>query len=1147
MNENEQQNNSLAKSCISNEFSVLDPQFALQQYLFLEASAGTGKTFAIQHLTVRTLLESEEALLPKQCAIVTFTRAVAEELVSRISQTLDDAIRSLKNKDAKFEYLAPYIHDEGERLKALNRLVLFQRDVDRAKITTIHGFCLDLLSRYQATNGIRNWLETNDVYRLVGEILQYEISKRGSIEGISAGQFQAVRKLFDFDDIKLIKALIEERVYRTTLAKKDSLNIVVDRFFEKGYTPQKVMYVLSEYSKKFQEIRSKSGDIKGEVFTEFKQISNLFDPNARSKSLYVIEKNVVSLSRIFSKPLKKPPSVQISTGEISFVEDISEALDAHISQETVFIELKRMVIDSFEKIAAKRGFLTPDLLLKRAAHLATMDEDFCRQVRSEYRLVIVDEFQDTDPQQWSIISNCFLNSHEHKRASETQTGFEVGQTDICQNDVWPGSLYLVGDPKQSIYSFRSSDVYSYLEAKSKFASKGSLKTNFRSTQEVVTALNTIFSGPASRNFFKLPRSNDVLLVDEVKATKTSGSEDSPVEFHFFYDSIGRKKTWPHEGLEERQLFPWLVSSIQEFIKDGYRPSQIAILVNDRYQAARIESYLEANSIAVSSLNSLSVLDTPACHLLTAFYSWLASPKSMSKLKILLSFQKGGYRNDIFKLLEEGSSQLSIFGAYVDEVEAIMRSARIHGFAAAFDRWLLSPLYPSSKTWAQELSELPDAISLFRDCTLILDLLSEKESEYQGSMDANKAYQFISELESSYGYDSDRLNSRFDVSREAIRIVTTYKSKGLEFDVVIPLGTSTRARAPSRLDLLHNQDEREAEKARLLYVALTRARKRLRIPVFIDLDLKECPQGTLSPIESLFESISLFQTPHRSDQIASDLINAQESSLQACKLLVESSNGTITLVSPIQNNKWLSKVPEAIPTSKKQIPIERRLQIAVHSRSALWTSFSHEHRSDHASIGLGARDDFGRLKGVEIHSLIQRLIDEAWELVHCEKSLRMWIEKQYSSSFQLFDKSEIVRLVLRLLSTKIQAGSETITLKDIPKKSLFAEVPFSMKMDDKYLQGAIDAIAVLEHGVIAFDWKTHLIDSDCSQQELLESFQDQASLYKRVLSVWAKDEKPVLGIFFMLIRSQESDMVYDVPANFEGEKHRMKGECRVLTY
>ncbi len=96
-------------------------------------------------------------------------------------------------------------------------------------------------------------------------------------------------------------------------------------------------------------------------------------------------------------------------------------------------------------------------------------EAACRRVRDRYRVVLVDEFQDTDPQQWGILRAAF---HGHS------------------------TLVLVGDPKQAIYAFRGAEVLSYLDAVGSAHSHQELTTNWRSDADLVAALGHLHGGAA---------------------------------------------------------------------------------------------------------------------------------------------------------------------------------------------------------------------------------------------------------------------------------------------------------------------------------------------------------------------------------------------------------------------------------------------------------------------------------------------------------------------------------------------------------------------------------------------------------------------------------------------------------------------------
>ena len=103
----------------------------------LEASAGTGKTFSIEHIFVRLILESVEV---EQILAVTFTRAATRELKARIRENLEKALALIQGDEPIWEYLRPHLGS----LDAIRSLTDALAGFDRCQIFTIHGFCLIL-------------------------------------------------------------------------------------------------------------------------------------------------------------------------------------------------------------------------------------------------------------------------------------------------------------------------------------------------------------------------------------------------------------------------------------------------------------------------------------------------------------------------------------------------------------------------------------------------------------------------------------------------------------------------------------------------------------------------------------------------------------------------------------------------------------------------------------------------------------------------------------------------------------------------------------------------------------------------------------------------------------------------------------------
>jgi exodeoxyribonuclease V beta subunit len=136
-------------------FDVLNLKNSLAAPHFLEASAGTGKTFAIEHIVVRLLLDEQVNLRSDEILLVTFTRAATRELKSRLRHNIQKALEGLVEKTSLFPYLEEIAQDLEKRSRVIKRLQEALFSFDQMQIFTIHGFCHQMLSLYPFDAGIR--------------------------------------------------------------------------------------------------------------------------------------------------------------------------------------------------------------------------------------------------------------------------------------------------------------------------------------------------------------------------------------------------------------------------------------------------------------------------------------------------------------------------------------------------------------------------------------------------------------------------------------------------------------------------------------------------------------------------------------------------------------------------------------------------------------------------------------------------------------------------------------------------------------------------------------------------------------------------------------------------------------------------------
>ena len=129
-------------------FDVLNPKTSVIKPYFLEASAGTGKTFAIEHIVTRLFLNNEKNILVDQVLIVTFTRAATRELKVRIRENLAKVAIDLEQNKASYPYVADLLSDEKIKKRAIEKLQEVLCSYDQIQIFTIHGFCLQMLKEF---------------------------------------------------------------------------------------------------------------------------------------------------------------------------------------------------------------------------------------------------------------------------------------------------------------------------------------------------------------------------------------------------------------------------------------------------------------------------------------------------------------------------------------------------------------------------------------------------------------------------------------------------------------------------------------------------------------------------------------------------------------------------------------------------------------------------------------------------------------------------------------------------------------------------------------------------------------------------------------------------------------------------------------
>ncbi|NLE80877.1 MAG: UvrD-helicase domain-containing protein [Rhodococcus sp.] len=439
-------------------------------------------------------------------------------------------------------------------------------------------------------------------------------------------------------------------------------------------------------------------------------------------------------------------------------------------------------------------------------------EAACRRVRDRYRVVLIDEFQDTDPLQWDIIRRSF---HGHS------------------------TLVLVGDPKQAIYAFRGAEVLSYLDAVRHADEHQELTTNWRSDAGLIGALEHLYGGAAL--------GNDDILVHPVDATHKESRLPGEVPFRLRY--LSRKGAGPLG----KTGFPALATLRKKVASDvaaevvgllgrahgRVGPGDIAVLVRKRAQIALVRDALDAVGVPSVLTGGTSVFDTGAAMDWLWVLQALEAPHRSDRVRLAALTPIIGRTAE--ELDARGDDVVAEVGMELRELSALFEKA---GFAAVFER-----LSAVTKLESRLLGR-PSGERRITDVRHIAQLLNRATVEEQLGLTALTRWLTDRIKDPVAGATTDR-SRRLDSDAAAVQIVTVHASKGLEFPVVfLPYAwDGAKHPHPSTL-LLHGpsgervldvggptgpgygqrkqlSDREDAgEELRLLYVALTRAKSQV---------------------------------------------------------------------------------------------------------------------------------------------------------------------------------------------------------------------------------------------------------------------------------------------------------------------------------
>lgn len=789
----------------------------------IEASAGTGKTFTIAALYLRLLLGlGGEAAYPRaisveELLVVTFTEAATEELRGRIRSNIHELRIACLRGESDNPLYSALLAEIADKDDAAKTLLLAERQMDEAAVFTIHGFCQRMLSLNAFESGM--------------------LFEQQLIEDESRLRYQACADFWRRHCYPLTRD-IAAVIHDVWKGPRDLLKSL-DRWLQ-GEAPQlksppapnetlaeRHQQIIARIDSLKQQWREQVGEIEGVLensgldrrkFNRGNQGKWMEKVNAWAQEETLsyqlpdaLEKFAQSFLLERTKAGGEPPVHPLFSAVESLLASSLTLTDLVLARAMVEIR------DAVAREKRRRGELGFDDMLSRLDEALRGDsgETLASAISQRFPVAMIDEFQDTDPQQYRIFRRIW------RRQPET-------------------ALLLIGDPKQAIYAFRGADIFTYMKARGDVAAHYTLDTNWRSSPGMVGSVNRLFS--LSDNPFMF---HEIPFLPVKAAAKNKG-----LRFTVDAADVPAMNVWLMPGdtvgsgdyqtfmaqLCATQIRDWLSAGQQGrallWRGETSRPvqaSDITVLVRNRLEAAQVREALQTLGIpSVYLSNRDSVFETLEAQELLWLLQAVLAPERENTLRSALATSMFGLTAlDIENLNQDEQA----WDALVEEFSEYRQIWRQRGVMPML-RALMTARHIAENLLATRGGE-----RRLTDILHISELLQEAASQLESEHALVRwLAQHIAEPDSNAASQQMRLES----DKHLVQIVTIHKSKGLEYPLVwLPFIARFRKQDQAFyhdretfaavLDLGQDEAslelaeaERLAEDLRLLYVALTRA-------------------------------------------------------------------------------------------------------------------------------------------------------------------------------------------------------------------------------------------------------------------------------------------------------------------------------------
>ncbi|OAB80949.1 DNA helicase UvrD [Wolbachia endosymbiont of Laodelphax striatellus] len=1089
---------------------AINPNFSV----WVSASAGTGKTKILIDRVLRLLLENKRNIL-----CLTFTNAAANEMEDRIYSTLSKwaicpesiLVADLEQLDffpqhpyLSFQCLTLGSRENKDYLTRARRLFSELENIG-LNIKTIHAFCYKLISSFPTEAGIApncTLSECKELHSIVFEKTLHNETVQDDINIIAA----------EIDENKLSDLLYTLCIKRSAL--ENNLGYIKDKLSapdkihnlqsETSEQIKRLAKILSEGSKRDQSYsailydwcnstKSSVPNVVIQVADTGIQKKRNMDPSVS----YLDDNKIENLAKVFLKSEsyeKKSISSIITKGALEKFEDVEQmiesiqnALFTHVkdinsyqifARTSSLLSVFKVYVDLYNSEKSKNALLDYDDIINLATDLLSNpgDKDWILfNLDQKIDHILVDEAQDNSISQWKIITSL---------CDEFFTGGDEKRT-----------LFVVGDVKQSIYRFQGANPHLFNYMQQYFHTKTGgrdwvscqLEKSFRSTPEVLMLVDRIFN-----NFREEISFND----NEIKHIPHRENDQGYIEI---WPLLPSYKEEEQQALQihltqrkdyvvtDRLLAQAIAQRIHNWLNEGrilvakdrhIEPRDIMILVRQRNALVDyIISELKKVNVPVIGRDYFRIMDYIAVQDLIALAEFLLlQANDLALANVLKSPLFNFTEDDLFKIAYDRKEQ-SLWEKLHDyheitsnELNYLINLSKTESPLTLFTHILRT----GKKKFAARLG---------LECFEILDEFMNLVLQFEHpSLQA--FVQWIKE-------NNPEIKNDMQSERNAVRIMTIHKSKGLQTPIVFLVDTNTVPRnsksilfdtteAPFWCGKNNNaycdQVKREKkledynEYLRLLYVALTRAEDELYI-----LGKEPVQKGSWYDLViqygALYERKKLYLQPIFKEKVEVLCMNANYPSIYKKRDYFD-----VPVISP----------PSNLSMSLQHVTLEPGEKKPVSSTGMTDENAGMTKRS------IGTTDSYAR--GLIIHSILQYM-------PKIEKDRRKnWVRKYLDSINTSEDKDEIYSKILTF-------NEKYDYLFDLEGKS---EIPLSGTIDGKPVLVRLDRLCITEDKAIIIDYKSHHNVSISSSNEIKK----QMLIYKTLVQEVYPDKQVECVVIWM---------------------------------